>query len=382
MNLSGKKIVIAHPSADLYGSDRMMLETLGGLVSRGARVVVVVPTNGPLVPHIRAHGAASVVLKTLVLRKNLLSFRGAVSVLAQSLHAVRTISSFLSRFRPDIVYVSTVSIPWWPIVARLRGRRVLVHIHEAEGHVRPLIRHLMVAPLLFSSEVIVNSRYTGHVLGQSLPRRAAASRLVYNGVVGPISVTPPRQRLDGPVRLVYVGRISHRKGVDVAIDAVAELRRRGREVQLDVIGAVFAGNEEYALALRNLISQHGLQDYIHLCGFRESIWSSVDGADIVLVPARLNESFGNTVIESVLAARPSIVSAMPGLLEAGSGYASVRFVEPEDDGELASAVEEVIDDWSTWRRGAEQDRARAQVQYAPGRYQEEIVAAIAGTGLP
>jgi glycosyltransferase involved in cell wall biosynthesis len=379
MDLTGQKIVIAHPSADLYGADRMMLETLEGLVSSGAQITVVVPNDGPLLPHIRSRGALPVVVRTLVLRSSLVSVRGAASILLQSVRSIAAITAFLARNRPDTVYVSTVSIPWWPILARLTGRRVLVHIHEAEGHVRPVIRHLLVLPLLFASEVIANSRYTIHVLGQSLPKKAARARLVYNGVAGPPSVTEPRGRITDPVRLVYFGRISHRKGVDVAIDAVAELQRRGRKVRLDIVGAVFAGNEEYAQGLSEKILREGLSESVHLQGFKESIWNSVDDADIVLIPARLDESFGNTVIEAKLAARPAVVSAMPGLLEAGTGYGSVRFVQREDVGGLASAVEEIVDGWSEWSRSAVEDRSRAQEHHAPGRYRDEILASIAGT---
>lgn len=42
-------VLIAHPSADLYGSDRVMLETVDALVAAGRRVVVTLPADGPLV---------------------------------------------------------------------------------------------------------------------------------------------------------------------------------------------------------------------------------------------------------------------------------------------------------------------------------------------
>ncbi len=379
MDLTGQTIVIAHPSADLYGSDRMMLETVEGLVSAGAEVVVAVPVDGPLIPHIRAQGASPVVLETLVLRKSLMSLRGAFSIVAQSGRSIRRIGSFISRYRPSVVYVSTISIPWWPVVARLRGCRVVVHVHEAEGHVRPVVRLLLVLPLLFSSAVIANSRYTIDVLSQSLQRKGSRALLVYNGVSGPSSVVTLRETVADPVRLIFFGRISHRKGVDVAIDTVAELRRRGRRVSLDVVGAVFAGNEAYAQAVESRILDQGLHDSVRMRGFRDNIWSSVDEADIVLIPARLDESFGNTVIEAVLAARPSVVSAMPGLLEAGDGYDSVQFVAPDDTGQIATAVETIIDNWSSWSSRAAHDRARALERHAPRRYQDEVIAAIAGT---
>ena len=116
-----------------------------------------------------------------------------------------------------------------------------------------------------------------------------------------------------------------------------------------------------------------------MLGFREDVWNFLEVADIVLIPARLDESFGNTVVEAMLAARPAVVSAMPGLCEAGDGYGSVQFVAPDDVGQLASAVETVVDDWPRWRGQAVKDRSRAQEHHAPSKYRREIVASIAGT---
>ncbi|BBE22147.1 hypothetical protein MN0502_10300 [Arthrobacter sp. MN05-02] len=77
MDLTGQKIVIAHPSADLYGSDRMMLETLEGLSGSGADVVVVVPNDGPLLARVSADHTVPVIVPSLVLRKSLLSAKGS-----------------------------------------------------------------------------------------------------------------------------------------------------------------------------------------------------------------------------------------------------------------------------------------------------------------
>ena len=45
------------------------------------------------------------------------------------------------------------------------------------------------------------------------------------------------------MRLVVTGRISPRKGQEVAVDALERLRERGRPATLDLVGAVFPGYE-------------------------------------------------------------------------------------------------------------------------------------------
>ena len=43
-------ILVAHPSPDLYGSDRQLLETIRALVDAGHRVNAALPDDGPLRP--------------------------------------------------------------------------------------------------------------------------------------------------------------------------------------------------------------------------------------------------------------------------------------------------------------------------------------------
>ncbi len=42
-NLDGLTVLFAHPMAELYGSDRVLLESVIGVVQSGGRAVVVLP---------------------------------------------------------------------------------------------------------------------------------------------------------------------------------------------------------------------------------------------------------------------------------------------------------------------------------------------------
>ena len=47
-NLDGLTVLFAHPMAELYGSDRVLLESVLGVLETGGRAVVVLPESGPL----------------------------------------------------------------------------------------------------------------------------------------------------------------------------------------------------------------------------------------------------------------------------------------------------------------------------------------------
>lgn len=368
-----RTILVAHPSAELYGSDRVLLESVAGLVADGWRVVATVPQNGPLVGELRDRGAEVELVPVPVLRKSALKPAGLARFALQC--AASTVPSLrlLASCGAGAVYVNTLTIPSWLALARLLGRRVTCHVHEAEGSAPLLMRRLLCLPLVLAHRLVVNSRFSLEVLSAANPALRARTTVVYNGVPGPPEVCPARPQLDRPARLLFLGRLSPRKGPQVAIAAVAELRRRGVDVRLDVLGAVFAGYQWFESELRAAVSAAGLEDSVRFLGFEADVWPHLQTCDIVVVPSVVDEPFGNTAVEAVLAARPLVVSATSGLVEAAAGYASAQLVPPDRPDLLATAVQLVIDDWPGYRTRAVADSAVARERHSVGRYQRELL---------
>lgn len=367
-------MLVAHPSADLYGSDRVLLESVAGMVAAGWRVEATLPGPGPLVAELTRRGARVTYSPAPVLRKSAVRPAGlarfAFEVAASLLPSCR----LLARTGADVVYVNTLTIPTWLVWGRLMGRRVSCHVHEAEGSVRALLRRLLCLPLIFAQQIIVNSRFSLDVLSAANPWVRRRATVIYNGVPGPAqSPSPARAVLTTPVRLLFLGRLSPRKGPQVAIGAVSELRRRGLEVQLDLLGAVFVGYEWFEAELRAAADTAGVQSVVQFLGFDVDIWPHLSASDIVVVPSVLDEPFGNTAVEAMLAARPLVVSATSGLKEAAQGYASATFVPPDQPDALATAVQTIVTDWSRYREQAVHDSAQAEQRHSVQRYQHEVV---------
>lgn len=370
-------MVVAHPSADRYGSDRMVVESVAGLVEAGWDVVFTVPGEGSLVRDVQNAGAHVVQVPLPVLSKAQLGPRALPAFAAASLPAVVRAWRMLGRAAPAAVYVSTVTIPWWAVAGRLRGIPVVTHVHEAERSAHRALRMLLAAPLLLSRTVVANSRFALTTALEALPRLRDRSRIVPNGVVGPAEITATRPDLGEGVRMVYVGRLSPRKGVDVAVRATATLARRGVDARLDVVGAVFPGYEWYREELEALVVELDLGDRVVLHGFQEPMWPFLERADLALVPSRTDEPFGNTAVEAVLAGRPVVVTASGGLVEAVAGYRSARIVPPGDAEGLADGVQDLLADWSAARSQAVEDAAVAADRHAPGAYRARIAGAVA-----
>jgi glycosyltransferase involved in cell wall biosynthesis len=371
-------ILVAHPSPDLYGSDRVLLESVSGLVGAGFRVVVALPAAGPLSSALEQRGAELRYVPSPVLRKSALRPAGIVKLVADALRSLPPIWRLFSSERPVLVFVNTITIPLWLLAGRLRGVPVACHVHEAERSVRPILRRLLYLPLLLATRLVVNSRFSLDVLAEDWRSLRAKGRLVYNGVPGPAQPPSPRPELTSPVRLLFVGRLSPRKGPDVALAALAQLRSQGDpgRYRLSLLGAVFPGYEWFERELRDLVAGEGLTDAVEFLGFDPDIWGHLAASDIVLVPSTVDEPFGNTAVEAMLALRPLVVSDTSGLREAAAGYSTARLVPPGDATSIAGAVTDLVASWAAVTACSDEDRDLAIRRHAPDVYQRELVAVL------
>ena len=218
-------VLLTHPSSELYGSDRMVLLTLEALVKERHTVTAVLPGNGPLTEDVIL--ATVEVVDIPVLRKADLKPLRFVKLLIDVIKSQFLIAGIISAVNPDVVYVNTIVQPWWIAGAKLRGRSVVVHVREAEMQMPRILRKIINAPLLMADTIICNSFSTK----QEIEKVALMSRkrvlVVYNGKDWSEYQSCRRksdaEHVQAQDRLTVVGRLSPRKGQDIAIRALAHI---------------------------------------------------------------------------------------------------------------------------------------------------------------
>lgn len=369
-----KTVLVAHPGAEMFGSDRMLLESVIGFVESGARVVVALPSRGLLDVALREAGAEVVIIPMLVLRKVLLTPKGLPRLFRDMFRGLGAAWRLIGSIRPDAVYVSTIIIPQWPIIARLRRTRSVSHVHEAEASGNRIVNALLYLPHLASQRTLVNSRFSLDTIRQALPALARRAAVVYNGVSSPDDPTPARKTVDGALRVLYVGRLSPRKGPDLIVDAASVLRSRGVDASVTLLGAVFDGYEWYEQQLREQAESTGVE--VDFAGFHPDVWPFLADADVLIVPSRVDEPFGNTAVEGILALRPVIASDSSGLREAAGGYPTAQLVVPDDAGSIADALIRVRDEWERMVDETPESRAEALRRHAPAIYRSAVADAV------
>jgi len=99
-------------------------------------------------------------------------------------------------------------------------------------------------------------------------------------------------------QLLYVGRISRLKRIEIAIETVCFLKDRGLNVQLDIIG--FNSDTNYKLELIEIIHSLEIEKNVNFLGSKKQkdLVEHYQQADLLLLPSE-HESFGMVMVEAM-----------------------------------------------------------------------------------
>ncbi|MFM7306973.1 MAG: glycosyltransferase, partial [Actinomycetota bacterium] len=144
--------------------------------------------------------------------------------------------------------------------------------------------------------------------------------------------------------LLFVGRIQPLKGLDVAIEALAALRRS--DAVLLIVGGASGRDGEAELQRVNALAESlGVARQIRFVAPQPHhlLATYYRAADVVLVPSR-SESFGLVALEASACGTPVVATAVGGLLSLVDDGVN-GFLVPERDGQLfAKRVAQILDD--------------------------------------
>jgi glycosyltransferase involved in cell wall biosynthesis len=169
-------------------------------------------------------------------------------------------------------------------------------------------------------------------------------RVLSGGSTGAaVSVIPPgipdglfRRAQAGPWRgrLACVGRIDERKGLGVALDALAQVP----DATLTITGG---GDDAY---LEKLRERAGERVRFEQAAAREQLQAVYERADAVLFPVTWHEPWGLVPLEAMAVGRPVIATGTGGSGEYLRDGQNALLVEPGDAGALAAAITRLAGD--------------------------------------
>lgn len=271
----------------------------------------------------------------------------------------RDLIALIGDFRPDVSHLHHAGATAFFHMTSRRGRTVpsVMTVHtpcDDHGADTAFARSLRAA-----TRVTAVSASTLRDVLALVPDVGDRASVIYNGVPAPRVVAAPIPTL--PAHVVYVGRLSREKGVDVALRAFARVRRVIGDVRLTIAGD---GPERAALERLALAESPGGAVTFTGAIPPHDVPALMNTATVLVVPSRWREPFGLVAIEAALLARPVVAARTGGLVEVVDDGITGRLFEPEDDRAMADALLEVLSGaGAVARQMGEAGRARAAVRF-------------------
>ncbi|MDO5627809.1 MAG: glycosyltransferase family 4 protein [Mobilicoccus sp.] len=171
----------------------------------------------------------------------------------------------------------------------------------------------------------------------------------------------PRGHDDGRLRLLDVGRLVAEKGAPVLVDAVQELRSRGVEVDLKLVGA-----GPLHESLQADIAARGLEDSITLTGpiGQDELPEMYAWADVFVLPS-FQEGLPVVLMEALSSGVPAVTTQIAGVSELIRDGQEGRLVPAGRADLLADALEQLAADPELRARMGRAGREAVLAEFTP-----------------
>ena len=260
------------------------------------------------------------------------------------------------RQRPDVVHAHWI-VPAGLVARALHRRYAVPFVVTAHGADAYTLRgkgpsRLKATALQAASSTVPVSEAIAAELAPLAPVEAP----IPMGVDGPRIRDEVGDRQPEPGRILFVGRLVEKKGIDVLVRALA-----------DVPGGrlVVVGDGPQRAELEALVGRLDLSDRVTFLGqcAREEVMAELARAAVVAIPSQVGaggDQDGTPVVlgEAIAAGAPVVVSSLGGLAEHVTDGESGRVVAPGSADELAAALRDLLADPSAADRLAATALAR------------------------
>ncbi|HET6555154.1 MAG TPA: glycosyltransferase [Dyella sp.] len=327
------------PALHSGGAERSALEIGRALVAAGHQSVVI-SAGGRLVSQLEAEGSRHITLD--IGRKSL-----------RTLFNVGALRRVLRELKPDIVHARSrlpAWLGWWAIKGLKPAPHFVTTVHGLNSPGR------YSAILLRGERVIaVSQTLRDYMLSHYPWLEPARVRVIPRGIdpdAFPYGHRPDDAwhkaffaefpALAGAPLLTLPGRGTRLKGHHDAIELVAELKRRGIDVRLLLLGVIEPGREAYVEELRELIQTRGLESQVVLMPPRADVRDIYAISSLILQLSNKPESFGRTVVEALSLCRPVLGYAHGGVGELLAELYPAGRVPPSDQERLVERAAELL----------------------------------------
>jgi phosphatidylinositol alpha-1,6-mannosyltransferase len=347
----------------------------GGEATLYARICATVPPQTVIVlaPHVAGDHAFDARQPYRIIRRRAPVHPHPIARIYQLVILGLCAARLVRRERVSAVHVAHLYLgPIALALRRLLGIPYVLYLHG--GEIAPYmrwrpIRRFAEAVVRGAGRVVVNSEFTRRhyaALGMAHPSTdvlaPGADVVRFRPDAGP-EAARARYRADGTRTILTVGRLIERKGHDMVIAALPQIRQAAGAVRYVIAGA---GPEEPRL--RALARRVGCADDVVFAGHvpDDDLPAVFAACDVFVMPSRALaqrdgiEGFGIVFVEAGACGKPVVGGKSGGMADAVADGVTGILVDPENVDEIAGAVSGLLRDRATAGRMGAEGRRRAE----------------------
>lgn len=338
-------ILYVHSSADVYGSDMILLYMVSHLDRDCYTPLVLLPTEGPLVGRLRRLGVEVLVRPLSIIRRIYAPsfwFRFVASLYQSS----RWMCDLIRERGIKLVHSNTSHVLNGALAARWAGVAHVWHVREMRGAGSPVGRLLEWMLYTLSDRILVMSDAVRCAVFSPSRRDDPRIVVVPDGIeVSRFAFVEDGDKVRAELGIGraplagVVGRIAGWKGHRLFLEAAARVHTQLPEARFLIVGdAVTSGDLRVQRELHRRVTRLGLQEAVIFTGVREDIPQVMAALDVLVLPSLQPEPFGLVMLEAMAAGRPVIATNHGGPVEVIEDRVTGVLVPPTDPEPLAEAL--------------------------------------------
>lgn len=377
-----KNILIINQSAELYGSDKVLLELLENF-PENYKPIVVLHEKGPLTEKLNQLNIEIIEASVIKVKRGIINFAFLLYLPFEIYSSFRTIRNQLSGRKISLIHSNATSVFIGAFYSFFFRIPHIWHVHEIIEEPKRIAKIYPLIISFFSKKVIFNSKATEKHFHSILPKIKDKGVLIYNGqkrefpFLQKSEINSIRNKICNPCKentivIALIGRISRLKGQMLLLRAFTKLNDNFNNVHLLYVGSTPKGQEFYLDNLVNKIRTLNLNQKVSIFPFTENIWPIYDSIDIIVVPSTEPESFGLVATEAMLSKKPVIASNLGGLKEIVVDNETGFLFDYKKEFDLLKKIEILVQDHELRKKMGDKGLNRAQEFFSSEVYVEKI----------
>ncbi|KGH79922.1 glycosyl transferase family 1 [Oenococcus oeni IOEB_0607] len=306
-----KTIMYLHAGAEMYGSDKVLLQLVTGLDKKQFKPIVVLPEHGPLEKALATNNIQTEVVVYPILRRKYFNLKGIFNYASGYFKAGKVLADLAEKNHVDLVHVNTLAVLEGITLKKRIKKPLIWHVHEILLSPKFMWKLTAYLSAKYADKIVVVSNATGEHLKKAGYAKKNQIITIYNGIniLKQLDNSDFRQEFGIPKNAFvfgHVGRINAWKGQEDFLKASLKLMPDYPKMHILFSGNAYKGEEWREGKLKKEINESGFSDRIHYLGFQKNISKIYRTIDVLVSTSNGRETFSLVVAEAMSCSKPVI----------------------------------------------------------------------------